>query len=80
MIKLIGRGGLPFQLSGGQAKFVLMLLVALALAGLALLILDGAITRLVEAVLRATGHRRPQRSRFRVALDAMDEEMRKPKP
>lgn len=80
MIELIGRGGLPFQLSSGQAMFVLVLLAALALAGVALLVLDGAVTRLVEAILRARGHGRPKKSRFRVALDAMDEEMRKPKP
>ena len=80
MVELIGRSALPIRFSPGQALFVLLLVLALALAGLALLVLDGVITRIVGALLRATGHPAPVKSRFRVALDAMDEELGKGQP
>lgn len=81
MIELLGAGGRvpPIQLNHLQAVLAVAALLGLGLGVAGLILLEGLLDRILGFLLRATGHPPPRKSPMRVALDAMEEEMKKGK-
>jgi hypothetical protein len=74
MIELAAR--VPINLSSGQVRLLAVLFAALILSLLAGGLIESALTRAVEVLLRLRGHRPPPKSAFTMALDEMDERLR----
>ncbi len=72
-IELAGR--IPIQLSPGQTRLVLAVLVALGLAVLAVGAFEAVFGALLGLVLRLTGHPPPRKSAFLRELDKLDERL-----
>lgn len=68
---------LPIQLTPGQTLVILTFVALVAVALLAAVLFEGLLTRLAAGVLRLTGHKMPAKSPARLALDDLEQRLRR---
>jgi len=74
---LIELAALPVRLSPGQARLLLIVAAAIAVALLVGGVLEAMFGGVVGTILRLTGHPPPRKSSFSTALDELDARLRR---
>ena len=71
---------IPVHLTPQQAELIFLLIAVVVIAVLVGLLLESVVGRSLAIVLRATGHKPPRKSFYRMRLDQLDEELSDPDP
>lgn len=66
---------IPVNLTPQQAELIFLLIAVAVIAVLVGLLLESVVGRSLAIVLRATGHKPPRKSFYRMRLDQLDEEL-----
>ena len=74
---LIELAALPVRLSPGQARLLLIVAAAIAVALLVGGVLEAMFGGVVGTILRLTGHPPPRKSSFSTALDELDARLKR---